>query len=102
METSTESSGAAPSPALACTDASMSGLLCNRDLLMLELGSPALGDLLLRAVEPALDTTLRVESLLDRVLRGAHPHRVRAAGVEAAAWRWVEKTWRCAGNRMQL
>src|SRR5918995_6568832 len=79
-----------------------SGLVCNGDLLTLELGRPALGDLLLGTVQPTEHTTAAVERLLQGTPRRADDHRVRAARMETARRRRVDQVGRRARDRVKL
>src|SRR5918994_2746647 len=79
-----------------------SGLVCNRDLLALELGRPARRDLLLGTVEPAEHSTVLVEGLLHGAPRRADDHRTRAARMEPACRRRVDQVGRCARYGMKL
>src|SRR5918994_4902231 len=79
-----------------------SGLVCNSDLLALELGRPAGRDLLLGTVEPAEHSTAIVDVLLHGASRRADDHRVRAARMEPACRRRVYQVGRRARDGMKL
>src|SRR6478736_1296101 len=75
--------------------ADVSGFVDNGQLLLLESLLPAGRDLVVRTHEPALDPTTPGTLEVDGVLGGAHVHRLRAAGVEPAAVRWLDEVgWR--------
>src|SRR3954447_5933165 len=90
------------SPPTVGTPATASGLIGDADLDPLEVFGPTGRDLLRRPVQPARDPAPRSDLELDRNLRGADHHRVRAARVEAATGRWLDQIRRCTWDRVEL